>query len=323
VQAAPSVPLVQINVSGAEFSEGVFPGVEGTNYFFPKEGFFAAWRARGITSVRFPMKWERLQPKLGGGLDPTYAKLVDKMLLQAAQANVKVILDVHNYGRYREKVIGTNGVTVEHYKNLMSHIAKRWSGYSALGGYDLMNEPHDDSDAIWFEAAQAGIRAVRATDKVRPIYVEGKSWSSAERWPAYNDDLLKLKDPSDNLIFSAHLYIDPDSSGAYRSSIASNWDPDIGVKRAKPFIEWLKRNGRKGHFGEFGIPDNDPRWLDAMERLLKYLHSECVPLTYWSTGPYWGGYSLAIEPTGNTPRPQWTVLSKYLTSPSCTVIGPK
>jgi len=46
------VPMTQVNVSGAEFSENVFPGVEGTHYFFPREGFFANWKRRGVQSVR-------------------------------------------------------------------------------------------------------------------------------------------------------------------------------------------------------------------------------------------------------------------------------
>lgn len=322
-QAAP-LPLLQINVSGAEFSEGVYPGVVGTNYFFPNEGFFPGWRGRGISIVRFPMKWERLQPKLGGGLDPTYAALIDKMLVQAAQSGVKVILDVHNYGRYHDQVISQNGaVTVAHYRNLMSHIALRWRGYSALQGYDLMNEPHDEADALWPTVAQTGINTIRLYDKTRPIYVEGRSWSSAQRWPAYNNDLLALKDPSNNLIFSAHQYLDPDGSGNYTNPIGSGWDPNIGVNRVKPFIDWLKANGKKGQIGEFGVPDNDARWLDAATRLLEYLRSECVPLTYWSSGTYWGNYTLAIEPVNGVTRPQWTVLAKYLATPSCEVNGPK
>ncbi|MBD8472836.1 glycoside hydrolase family 5 protein [Pseudomonas sp. CFBP 8770] len=316
------VPMVQINVSGAEFSENAFPGVEGTHYFFPREGFFANWKRRGIQSVRFPLKWERLQPTLGGAFDPTYAKLIDKMLVQAAQANMQVILDVHNYGRYRGKIIGTREVTVAHYKNLMTQMARRWSPYSALAGYDLMNEPHDESDAIWPTAAQAGIDAIRSIDKTRPIYVEGRSWASAERWPHYNDELLKLKDPSNKLIFSAHIYIDPDGSGNYKNRISGKWDPDIGVNRAKPFVEWLKRNGKKGHIGEFGVPDNDPRWLDAAERLHKYLALQCMPLTYWSSGPYWGGYFMAVEPINGKARPQWSVMGRYLKEPKCKAIGP-
>ena len=78
----------------------------------------------------------------------------------------------------------------------------------------------------------------------------------------------------------------------------------------------------RGHIGEFGIPDNDPRWLDAAERLQKYLALQCMPLTYWSSGPYWGGYFMAVEPINGQPRPQWTVMGRYLKEPKCKAIGP-
>ncbi|MEB0039867.1 MULTISPECIES: glycoside hydrolase family 5 protein [unclassified Pseudomonas] len=317
-----SLPMVLINVSGAEFADGVWPGKNGTNYSFPSEGFFAHWKAKGIRRVRFPVKWERLQPTLGGELDGTYASLIDRMLDQAGQQGVDVILDVHNSARYKNQVIGGPVVTVDHYRQLMQHIAQRWHSNPALYAYDLMNEPHDESDAIWPEAAQAGIDAIRTVDPRRLIIVEGRSWSSASRWPQYNDELLALKDPANHLVFSAHLYMDEDAGGDYKKRKDPHIDPDVGVKRVKPFIAWLQKNGRRGQIGEMGIPDDDPRWLEATDRLLGFLRSQCVPVAYWSAGEAWGEYRLAVEPINGRDRPQWPVLAKYLEAPKCTDYGP-
>lgn len=319
---ASSLPMVLINVSGAESSEGVFPGDVNTDYFFPSEQYFARWQAKGIRTVRFPVKWERLQPVLGEGLDASYAGLIDKMLAQANAQGITVILDVHNYARYRKQVIGSPTVTVEHYRQLMKLIAERWHDAPALYAYDLMNEPHDDSDAIWPKAAQAAIDAVRAVDAKRLIIVEGRSWSSAERWPQYNDALLALKDPANNLVFSAHLYLDANGSGAYKDPKDAPIDPDIGVKRAKPFIAWLQKNGRRGQIGEMGFPDDDPRWAQAADRLLSYLRQHCVPLAYWTSGESWGKEPMNLEPIDGRDRPQWQVLSKYLEAAQCSGYGP-
>jgi endoglucanase len=319
---ASSLPMVLINVSGAESSENVFPGVNGTHYFFPSEGYFARWKAKGIRTVRFPVKWERLQPVLGGGLDATYAGLIDKMLVQANQQGIGVIIDVHNYARYRGQVIGSSQVTVNHYRNLMQRVAERWHDSPALYAYDLMNEPHDDSDASWPQAAQAGIDAIRQIDSKRPIIVEGRSWSSAERWPQYNDALLPLKDPANNLVFSAHLYMDQNGSGVYKDAKGAPIDPDIGVRRVKPFIEWLQRNGRRGQIGEMGFPDKDPRWNEAADRLLGFLRQHCIPVAYWTSGESWGPEPMNLEPIDGKDRPQWQVLSRYLEAPKCSDYGP-
>lgn len=320
---ASSLPMVLINVSGAESSEDKFPGENGTHYFFPSEGYFARWKAKGIRTVRFPVKWERLQPELGGGLDATYAGLIDKMLMQADRQGIGVILDVHNYARYRRHVIGSRRVTIDHYGQLIQRIAERWHGAPGLYAYDLMNEPHDESDASWPQAAQAGIDAIRKVDPKRLIIVEGRSWSSAERWPQNNDALLALNDPANNLVFSAHLYMDQSGGGTYLDARSRHIDPDIGIRRVKPFIQWLRQHGRRGQIGEMGFPDNDPRWNVAADRLLSYLHQHCVPVAYWASGERWGGGPMNLEPVDGRDRPQWKVLARHLHAPQCRDYGPK
>jgi endoglucanase len=264
----------------------------------------------------------------GGSARPyrVNAGLIDRMLVQAGQQGVGVILDVHNYGRYKDQVIGSPAVTIDHYRQLMQRIAQRiaqrWHAAPELYAYDLMNEPHDDSDARWPEVAQTGIDAIRTVDPQRLIIVEGRSWSSAARWPQYNDELLALKDPANNLVFSAHLYMDEDGGGEYKQRKDPRIDPDVAVKRVKPFIEWLQLHGRRGQIGEMGIPDDDPRWIDATDRLLSFLRRHCVPLAYWSAGEAWGDYKLAVEPINGHDRPQWPILAKYLEAPQCTDYGP-
>lgn len=315
--AANQVSMVQVNLAGAEFAGGTLPGRPNYDYMFPTTTSLNAWKANGIKVVRVPVLWERLQPVLNEPLDSVYAKLIDKTLSMANERGMTVILDIHNYGTYRTKLIGSSDVTLSHYANLMWRVADRWKGNPGLNGYDIMNEPHDAFDAGWPAAAQAGINGVRRFDTVKPIYIEGRSWSSADRWASVNGPLLTLRDPSNNLIFSAHLYFDADASGTYKTGPGDNFDLDIGVKRATAFVEWLKRNNRRGHIGESGIPGNDPRWTQAMDRLLTYLQKHCVPLTYWAAGPLWGDYPLSIEPQAGVVKAQWTVLSKHVHTQSC------
>jgi endoglucanase len=309
--------MVHVNLSGAEFAADKLPGTANTDYVFPSSAALSAWKAKGVLVVRMPVLWERLQPTLNEPLDATYAKQIDQVLKLAAARGMSILLDIHNYGSYRGNIIGSPSVPTTSYGNLMWRIAKRWSGNPGLLGYDIMNEPHDAADVNWATYAQAAITQIRRFETVKPIYVEGRSWSSAERWPAQSNALLNLRDPSNNLIFSAHLYIDADASGTYPTGPGDNFDLDIGVKRATPFVEWLSRNKRRGHIGEFGIPGNDPRWPQAMDRLMSYLQKHCVPLAYWAAGPWWGNYPLSIEPQSGVVRPQWTVLAKYTTTQNC------
>ncbi len=315
-QAAESLPMIHINVSGAEFNAKTLPGRPGYDFMFPSATYFDKWQAKGIKVIRVPITWERLQPVLGGPLDPTYAALIDTLLTRAESRQMAVLLDIHNYGVYRKQPVGSSAVPYAEYKKFLSLVAERWNGKAGLHGYDIMNEPNGAADANWPTSAQAGIDGVRSFDKIKPIYVEGRSWSSASQWAIQNGALLLLRDPSNNLIFSAHLYLDSDASGTYKTGPAANFDLDIGVKRAKPFVEWLARNNKKGHIGEFGIPGNDPRWTQAGTRLLEYLNKNCVPVAYWAAGSMWGTYPLSIEPNAAGDKPQWAMLAPFVSGNS-------
>lgn len=305
------LPLVHMNVAGPGFNDRVLPGRNGYDYAFPSSTYLDRWQTRGIRVIRLSILWERLQPVADGKLDTEYANGITKFLNQAAARKMGVILDIHNYGRYYQKVIGTLDVPLSQYKGLMRRVAERWGSHDGLVGYDLMNEPYGEADAYWPSVAQTGIDGVRAFDMKKPIYVEGKSWSNALNWPALNGDLLLLKDPANNLVFSAHMYVDVDASGTYQTAIPANFDPDLGVNRVKPFVEWLVRNKRRGQLGEFGVPP-DAGYLKALDHLLTYLHTKCVPLSYWAAGELWGNYPLSIEPDGSKDKPQWAVVGPHV-----------
>jgi len=320
---AASLPagLVGINLSGAGFAGQVLPGVNGTNYIFPVEGYFQQWSQKGVRFIRFPILWERLQPRLFGEFDEAYAKLIDRTFYYAAKYDVKIILDLHNYARYRGGVIGTDAVPYASYQDVTTKIARRWSVQSALYAYDIMNEPHD-ATAYWPTAAQYGINGVRSVDATRPIMIEGNGWAEATRWPQWNDSLLNLKDPANGLIFEAHTYFDENAGGSYSNTDVSKLSVNYGVERVRPFVEWLRKNGRQGYIGEFGVPDDNPRWLVIMDNMLSYLRQNCIPSTYWAAGPGWGDYKLSVEPINGVDRPQWTVLKKYLEPGGCRAVGP-
>lgn len=317
-----NIDLVGLNIAGAEFTPDKLPGKLDTHYFFPKNAHLQSWAEKGIRNIRFPIKWERLQPKLNGPLDPFYATQIDRLLANAARNDMDVILDVHNYGRYRGKVVGTKDVPLSAYQNLLERMAQRWGKHPALYGYDIMNEPYGLADQYWPKAAQAGINGVRKFDRDNIIFVEGASYSSAERWAWYADKLLDLQDPSDNLVFSAHLYLDRDASGRYVEKTDQSFDPNIGIKRATPFINWLQKNGKRGHIGEIGVPPHDKRWLNAMDRTLAHLQKHCIPVTYFAAGPAWGNHFLSVEPKDGKNKPQWGVLKKYVGQGDCSDFGP-
>ena len=315
--------LVGLNFSGAAFAPQNLPGVLNVNYVMPSEAHFQQWSAKGVRLIRFPVIWERLQTRFFGSLEAAYTQQVTQVLELAKKYNMKVILALDNGGRYKGTLIGTGTVTNFNYWDLMYRLAYQWGNHAALYGYDIMGKPNG-ADSGWPVTAQSGIDGVRTMDRTHPVIVQGNSWGSAANWPGVSNALLGLKDPANNIIYAANVYLDQDGSGSYAAQNMASFDPQVGVNRVKPFVEWLKRNGKRGMIAEFGVPAGDSRWLTATDNLLAYLQQNCMPLTYWAAGPGWGSSALAVEPVNGVERPQWPTLKKYVdASNSCTAIGPR
>lgn len=313
------IDLIGVNLSGAGFAPHVVPGKHGTNYFYPEKRHFKYYADKGIRLIRFPFIWERVQHNLGEDLDGEQLRLLKRTLDFAMQHGQKVILDMHNYGRYQGHLIGSSDVPYAAYAQVWQKLAKRFGGHPALLGYDIMNEPHG-TVGLWPGAAQAAVDAIREVDQQALIFVEGERWSSAYHWPLVNANFL-VKDPVERIVYEAHLYFDEDFSGKYLPGKSRNIDPMLGVERARPFVEWLQKHGQKGFLGEYGIPDDLPEASVAMDNLLAYLNDNCIPSAYWAGGPGWGQYRLAIEPRDGQDRPQMAILQKHLAN-DCAAFGP-
>lgn len=310
-----------VNLAGADFGKN-YPGVYGKDYGYPSQKDIRYFKSKGLSLIRVPFRWERIQHELNGELDKDELARLKQVIQEAEKWQVQVIPDLHNYCRRRvgEKsfIIGQNGLSIENLADLWGKLAKELKIYSNIYGYGLINEPFDMLPFTpWTKIAQACIIAIRETDKKTPIIVGGDSWSSAERWMEYSDNLKNLYDPANRLIFEAHVYFDKDASGTYRHSYEEEGaNPYTGVERVQPFIKWLKKNNFRGFIGEYGIPDNDERWLVCLENFLAYLSENKVNGTYWAAGPRWGNYPMSVQPTENykKDRPQMKVLEKYGTT---------
>lgn len=288
-------------------------GMEGSYYIVPGDSSLAYYASKGLTLVRVPFKWERLQPALYGPLNAAKLADVDTVLARAASHGQMVILDMHNYGEYNGKLIGSAEVPYAAYQDVWTKLAAHFAASphaSSIYAYDIMNEPHASATAQdWPLVAQYGINGVRAGDSTRFIMVEGRSWSSAQNWPKSNAGLANIVDPQKKLMFSAHCYFGTNHNDQYLSYDAEHAYPNMGVDQVAPFVEWCKQNKVYGHIGEYGVPASDPRWNPVLQNFLQYLDDNDISGTYWGGG-FGSNYPLSIEPTP-ADRPQMAVLEQF------------
>lgn len=307
-----------VNLSGAEFGSDHVPGVFNTHYTYPTPEELDYFKAKGFTLFRLPFKWERIQHELNGELNADELIRMKNFVNAARARGLWVLLDMHNYGRRKidgtTYIIGDPMLPISTVADAWQKLAIEFKDYDNIWGYGLMNEPYSMLPSVsWFSIAQAMIDAIREVDTETTIVVGGESFSSAERWPTVSDNLKNLVDPSNDLIFEAHVYFDKDASGTYKGSYeVEQAHPNAGIDRVAPFINWLKENNFRGFIGEYGVPDNDPRWLVVLDNFLNHLKENNINGTYWAAGPWWGDYVLAVEPKDGVDRPQMATLEKYL-----------
>lgn len=310
--------LFGVSIAGAEFTEGRLPGTLGVDYVYPDDSArFRYFHEHGLTLVRLPFRWERVQPEAFGELSREDVAGI-RAVLNAAEANgEQVILDLHNYGRYDGRPLSRDDAA--RFADVWRRLAEAVQGYPALFGYELMNEPHDlpGGSETWAYLAQVATDAIRTRDRTSWVLVPGYGWQSAQAWPQ-NNRTLDVHDASDRLMYAAHEYFDRDGSGTYtRSYDADGAYPCVGVDRLRPFLDWLRLRNQRGIVTEYGVPDNDPRWLDVLARFLATLNAapRLAGGTYWPAGPWWGDYPLSVEPVHGQDRPQAKVIFQYPSQP--------
>jgi endoglucanase len=298
-----------VNLAAKEFDSKSVPTAAELDYY----------RSRGIRTFRLPLRWELLQPKLTGPLDTSYIDRFKPLIDHAASHAQKVLLDIHNFGRYDSVAIGSDRVPVASFADLWARLASTFSGHPGLEGYDIMNEPHDmPTPQTWPMAAQAAVDVIRRVDSVTPIYVEGDGWANAADWlsDSHLNSTLNIRDPADSIIYSAHVYADSDSTGIYKKPFAEDGATTATlIDRFRAFERWLRQRGLRGHVGECGVPA-DPGWLACLDALLAYLSrgTDIAQFHYWVGGPGWEDYALSIEPINGVDRPQMRILAKYIGS---------
>lgn len=313
----PAAKIYGVNISGGEFGPESLPGVMDKDYIYPQKSTeYQYFKNKNITLIRLPIRWERVQREAFGPLHTDDIDEIKKVFVTASQNNMKVILDLHNFGRYYGKALSSQ--EANQLADVWSKLAITFKDDPALYGYELMNEPHDlpGGSKTWAGIVQHVTDKIRQVDGQTLIIIPGYNWQ-ASRGFSENNPHFPIQDLGNNLVYSAHTYFDSNTSGRYTKSFDEDKrETNVGLEYSKDFREWLKINNVKGVFTEFGVPGNDPRWLSAMDLFLKSIHADpyVTGAIYWSSGPWWKNYALSIEPRNGADRPQMQILQKY-TSP--------
>jgi endoglucanase len=299
-------PLRGVNLSGMEFSGYVFqPNQQEATYY----------SSIGAKIIRLPFTWERLQPTLGGDLDPTNLGYLQNAVSYVTSAGMYALIDCHNFGAYGGNLINsTRGPTTAQFVDFWLKLNAVFNSNDHVF-YDQMNEPAGISAAAMGVINQALVTALRNAGYNRYIFLEsGGSYSAAGmfQWDA-GTAAIALVDPLDKLVFEVHAYWDNNNSGG--SSIAQDGAAD---SRLLGCTQFARQHGLKVFLGEFGTANNT-NMLAECQRALEIMKNNSdvwVGWTAWGGGPAWGEYMYALDPSSYSPlteRTQTVLLKEYFT----------
>lgn len=213
---------------GREYSNRA-PGRYGTDYYYDDAATYSYLASRGLDIVRLALTWERLQPRPGGPLAPAELTRLRAAVDAAGTAGLGVILDLHNYGAYwvhrgRHRAVpltlGSAGLPATALADFWRRMAVAFRGASGVTAYGLMNEPGQLSPvertgaAVWEDASQRTVDAIRATGDRRLVTVSGYGGAAPGDWAARHPRAW-IHDPARAVRYEAHQYFDADGSGHY------------------------------------------------------------------------------------------------------------
>lgn len=312
-----NVVLKGVNIAGAEFNGDQLPGVLSKNYIYPNSAELDYFTSIGANVIRLPFLWERIQPSLFGDLAPAELQNIAATVASAKSHGMCVILDVHNYGTYRGKAIGSAQVPVKAFVDLWIRLAAQFGDASATA-FDLMNEPVNLPIDQWASVAQQTVNALRKQGAKNLILVSGGRWSGVHDWfstaggASNANAFAAFHDPEQRTLIEVHQYADADYSGTGQTCLpAENFNSMFNN-----ITYWAITNHQRLFLGEFGVPPNQ-QCLDALGVILSHTENKDVwrGWTYWAAGQWWGSYPLSIEPQNEKETPQTAVIKNYLAKP--------
>jgi Ca2+-binding RTX toxin-like protein len=305
---------------GVSLLSALWQGVDGkglpeTKMLLPATEQLDYYAAKGFSQIRLPIDWENIQHSLGGALNQSIVSQLHKFIEHAAINGQQVILDIHNYGKYRGDLIGSAAVPTSAFVNLWARLGAEFAGEKNVV-FALMNEPQQTSSHEWLGIVNAAIEGIRSTGASQEILISGLYWDGASSWTKTDNATVlgapgAIKDSKSNYAFEVHQYLD-DTSGQHEWVVSNT----IGSERLVDVTTWARATGNKLYLGEFGVAKN-PMAIAALEDMTKFLaKNEDVwsSAIYWAAGALPDNYIYRIDtPTLLLDSPQMEVLSRYVT----------
>ena len=235
------------------------------------EADVARWQRWGVNTVRLPLNYHALTSAPDVYIDAGF-QTVDRFVRWCKAHGIYVILDLHaapgaqnceemssflDFGR-RAPLVRTQRRTAPWTIDLWQHIARRYAAETAVGGYDVFDEPYDTERDGTFSGGIGVLRqmyldvtaAIRAVDPNHVLFFEGAHWSSIDVSAKGIDGFAGLPPAWDaQMAWSFHKYWDATTTASIQGYL------DLRDATQRPV--WNGETGEDAHTG--WSAEDDPR----------------------------------------------------------------
>jgi endoglucanase len=247
-------------VLGADRYELFFDRLLGSFYADADAAFLAE---SGLNCVRIPLNYRHLESDarpfeiIEGGF-----RHLDRAIAAGGAHGVYSIIDLHALPGWQNHHWHSDNPTHRalfwehpHFQDRVVHlweaIADRYKGNAWVAGYNLMNEPADESRAVVGPFYKRLAAAVRAVDPDHMLFLDGNTYST---------EFDVFEEPLENAVYTLHDYV---PAGLGR---AAEYDREAAEQKFLQRSEYARRTGTPIYVGEFSpIYTGDPE-IDALRR---------------------------------------------------------
>ncbi|CAN8101244.1 unnamed protein product [Discula destructiva] len=255
--------------------------------------------SKPLNLFRLPVSWQFLaNNQIGGQLDSPNLAKYDQLVQACLKTGAYCMVDIHNFARVNNQIIGQGGPGDEEFVSLWAQLAAKYAGEEKMV-FELMNEPHDLDINVWAATCQKAVTGIRQAGAAsQMILLAGTNFDSAATLVSSGSAaaMMNLTNPdgtTDNLLLDIHKYLDEDNSGTHRTCTTDNVDAFTTV------AQFLRQAGRKGLISESGASSDATCMTNfcAQNTFINQNADVFVGLVGWGAGSFDTSYVLSLTPS--------------------------
>jgi endoglucanase len=243
------------------------------NHFFgaPDAAFLASL---GLNCVRIPVNYRHWEDDARPGeLDPRGFAHLDRAVEACASAGLYTVIDLHaapggqnhhwhSDNPFHRPLLWRHPHFQDRAVALWRAIAARYAGRPEVAGYNVLNEPADETNTALVDFYRRAVSAIREVDPRHLVFLDGNRY--AREFPEFGE-------PLPNAVYAVHQYPPPGAAdgGPYPGETAGRWhDRDTVAADLAAVTGYMREHDVPAWVGEFGPVYGAGAERDAQRRRL-------------------------------------------------------